>query len=188
VSIQFYVVHVGALRPDSLNTAQLPQNKNEHAMHPVYPQHIVEFTVLEACFMGLNIFVQFRQDLCNQVATVKLDRQALRTIVAATFSRLPGVRSLHLQHNYFSVVPPLWENLPQLRVLCLSDNKLTSCGGCARFASLVTLDVSNNAIPELLPLELPRSLLFLKVRHALLPSLHVPSILRRHALASRSCL
>lgn len=104
-----------------------------------------------------------RKSLCDQVVTIKLDRQQLPSLRLQPFSRLSGARSLHLQHNCLSTVPELAPALPCLRFLSLAHNQLTSFLGLEHFSSLATLDVSHNEVQALEATHLPASLIFLKV-------------------------
>ena len=111
-----------------------------------------------------------RQDLCAQVATVRLDRQQLTSLNTSAFTLLPSVRNLQLQHNALTRVPGnLADHLPRLRFLSLAHNRITSCDGCQRLCALMTLDVSYNAIVDLPHGHLPPTLRFLNVRNCLWP-------------------
>jgi Leucine-rich repeat (LRR) protein len=104
-----------------------------------------------------------RQGLCDQVVTIRLDRQQLTSVPVAAFARLRNARSLHLQHNRLTALLPLAPSLPALRFLSLARNELTSIEACNALNELMTLDVSHNRLAALEPAHFPVALRFLRV-------------------------
>ncbi|XP_073685722.1 transforming growth factor beta activator LRRC32 [Garra rufa] len=86
--------------------------------------------------------------------TLHLQGNALFMLDAGIFSRLPNIRSLHLQENLFSICPPLQgptyncirlSSIPTLSYLYLSENSLVSIPPDAfRGSPLLILDLSQN--------------------------------------------
>lgn len=90
-----------------------------------------------------------------------LEGNALRTLDADSFARLPSIRTLHLQQNQLRVCSPLevqtrgcvrLSSIPTLRYLYLSENGLSSLQpGSFQGTPLLILDLSQNPGVDVVP-------------------------------------
>uniref|UniRef100_A0A8C1WMQ4 Leucine rich repeat containing 32 n=1 Tax=Cyprinus carpio TaxID=7962 RepID=A0A8C1WMQ4_CYPCA len=99
--------------------------------------------------------LSFGESSLAALEVLHLQGNALSTLDAEIFSRLPNIRSLHLQQNLFSICPSLQglmhdcirlSSIPTLSYLYLSENSLASVPpGAFRGSPLLILDLSQNA-------------------------------------------
>ncbi|XP_056094989.1 transforming growth factor beta activator LRRC32 [Rhinichthys klamathensis goyatoka] len=92
---------------------------------------------------------------------LRLGGNALQTLDAGVFLRLPSIRSLHLQQNQLSICSPLenpsfgcvqLSSIPTLRYLYLSENGLFSVPpGSFQGSPLLILDLSQNPGVDVIP-------------------------------------
>ncbi|XP_058644388.1 transforming growth factor beta activator LRRC32 [Onychostoma macrolepis] len=98
--------------------------------------------------------LSFGENTLAALEVLYLQGNALSTLDAGIFSRLPNIRSLHLQQNLFSICPSLkgpmhncirLSSIPTLSYLYLSENSLVSVPPSAfRGSPLLILDLSQN--------------------------------------------
>ncbi|KAI2660160.1 Transforming growth factor beta activator LRRC32 [Labeo rohita] len=98
--------------------------------------------------------LSFGENTLAALEVLHLQGNALSMLDAGIFSRLPSIRSLHLQQNLFSICPPLQgptndcirlSSIPTLSYLYLSENSLMSIPpGAFQGSSLLILDLSQN--------------------------------------------
>lgn len=98
--------------------------------------------------------LSFGVDALAALEVLHLEGNALQKLDADSFSRLPSIRSLHLQQNQFSICSPLegptggcvqLSSIPTLRFLYLSENGLLSVPpGSFQGSPLLILDLSQN--------------------------------------------
>uniref|UniRef100_A0A8C2HSH2 Leucine rich repeat containing 32 n=1 Tax=Cyprinus carpio TaxID=7962 RepID=A0A8C2HSH2_CYPCA len=98
--------------------------------------------------------LSFGESTLAALEVLHLQGNALSTLDAGIFSRLPNIRSLHLQQNLFSICPPLkgpmhgcirLSSIPTLSYLYLSENSLVSVPpGAFHGSPLLILDLSLN--------------------------------------------
>ncbi len=118
--------------------------------------HLNSLKTLDISYNNLQN-LSFGENTLASLEVLHLQGNALITLDAGIFSRLPNIRSLHLQQNLFSICPSLkgpihdcirLSSIPTLSYLYLSENSLESVPpGAFHGSPLLILDLSQN--PEM---------------------------------------
>lgn len=89
-----------------------------------------------------------RWQAMQMLTAVHASRNKLRTS-PPSFAQLSNLEELDLRKNELSYVPLEILSLPKLRVLNLSDNRITSLDGVDQLSGLESLDISFNRVRHL---------------------------------------